>query len=184
MKKPISISAPLTTADLQPLRAGDRVLIQGTVYTARDSAHRRLVKALEQEQDLPFDPRGQIIYYTGPAPASPGTVIGPAGPTTSGRMDPFTLPLLKAGLKGMIGKGDRSPETAADIQKAGAVYLVATGGAAILLARAIRKAEIAAYPELGPEAILRLEVEDFPALVALDIHGNNLYREGRKKFKK
>lgn len=182
MNKPISISAPLSDTALRALRAGDRVLIQGIVYTARDAAHRRLAKALREGVDLPFDPRRQIIYYTGPAPAPPGTVIGPAGPTTAGRLDPFTIHLLQAGLKGMIGKGERSPETAAAIREAGAVYFAATGGAAVLLARSIRKAEVAAYPELGPEAVLKLEVKDFPVLVAVDTVGGNLHREGRKLY--
>ncbi len=183
ISKPISISAPLADAELRSLRAGDRVLVQGIVYTARDAAHRRLDEALREGGELPFDPRRQIIYYTGPAPTVPGTVIGPAGPTTAGRMDPFTAALLQAGLKGMIGKGDRSPETAEAIRAAGAVYFVATGGAAILLSRSIRKAEVAAYPDLGPEAILRLEVEDFPVLVAVDTVGGNLHREGRELYR-
>jgi fumarate hydratase subunit beta len=181
--KPISISAPLTDNVLRALRAGDRVLIQGVIYTARDAAHRRLAEALREGRDLPFDPRRQIIYYTGPAPARPETIIGPAGPTTAGRMDPFTIHLLQAGLKGMIGKGERSPETAAAIREAGAVYFAATGGAAFLLARSIRKAEVAAYPELGPEAVLKLEVKDFPALVAVDTVGGNLHREGRELYR-
>ncbi len=183
MAEPIVISTPLSPEVISRLRAGDRVLIRGTVYTARDAAHRRLTESLRQGEELPFDLTGQVIYYTGPAPAPPGTVTGPAGPTTAGRMDPLTAPLLRAGLKGLIGKGERSPETAEAIRKAKAVYFAATGGAAVLLARAVRKSEIAAYPELGPEAIRRLEVEDFPALVALDIHGGDLYRAGREKYR-
>ncbi len=158
-------------------------MIRGAVYTARDAAHRRLAECLRKGEELPFDLSGQVIYYTGPAPAPPGAVIGPAGPTTAGRMDPLTPPLLRAGLKGMIGKGERSPETAEAIRSAGAVYFAATGGAAVLLARTVGKSEVAAYPELGPEAVRRLEVRDFPALVALDTYGGDLYREERKKFK-
>jgi len=183
MNQPISISAPLDDAVLRSLRAGDRVLIRGVIFTARDAAHRRLAAALRAGEEPPFDPRGQILYYTGPAPAAPGSVTGPAGPTTAGRMDPHTVDLLQAGLKGMIGKGERSPETVKEIVRAGAVYFAATGGAAVLLARSIRKAEVAAYPELGPEAVLRLEVKDFPALVAVDTAGGNLYRQGRESYR-
>jgi fumarate hydratase subunit beta len=183
LKGPVVIATPLDPTSISRLRAGDRVLIRGTVYTGRDAAHRRLAELLQEGKDLPFDLRGQVIYYTGPAPARPGSVIGPAGPTTAFRMDPFTVPLLKAGLKGMIGKGDRSPEITAAIRETGAIYFAATGGAAVLLARSIKKSEIAAYPELGPEAVLKLEVEDLPALVAVDSHGGDLYREGRERYR-
>lgn len=161
---PVVVATPLDPSSISRLRAGDRVLIRGTLYTARDAAHRRLAELLREGKRLPFDLRGQVIYYTGPAPAPPGSVIGPAGPTTSSRMDPFTIPLLKAGLKGMIGKGGRSPGVVEAIREAGAVYF-------------------AAYPDLGPEAVLKLEVEDLPALVAVDSHGGDLYREGREGYK-
>lgn len=180
---PVVVATPLDPSSISRLRAGDRVLIRGTLYTARDAAHRRLAELLREGKRLPFDLRGQVIYYTGPAPAPPGSVIGPAGPTTASRMDPFTIPLLKAGLKGMIGKGGRSPGVVEAIREAGAVYFAAAGGAAVLLARSIHKAAIAAYPDLGPEAVLKLEVEDLPALVAVDSHGGDLYREGREGYK-
>ena len=181
--KSISITTPLKESDILDLRAGDRVLLQGVIYTARDAAHKRLVDLLREGKDLPIDLDGQVIYYTGPAPAKPGDIIGPAGPTTAYRMDPFTIPLLDAGLKGMIGKGDRGAVIIDAIKSHRAVYFAATGGAAILYSRAIKKATVAAYPELGPEAILRLEVEDFPVIVAIDSSGNNLYREGVQRYK-
>ncbi len=183
MTRPISISTPLRESDLLSLRAGDRVLLQGVIYTARDAAHRRFAELLRDGKELPVDLQGQVIYYTGPAPGRPGTVIGPAGPTTSGRMDPYTIPLLEAGLKGMIGKGDRGEPVIEAIKKHTAVYFAATGGAAVLLSRRIKKAMIAAYPDLGPEAVLRLEVEDFPVIVAIDCRGRNLYQEGAIEYK-
>ena len=183
MIKSISITTPLRESDILSLKAGDRVLLQGVIYTARDAAHKRLVGLLREGKDLPIDLKSQVIYYTGPAPARPGNIIGPAGPTTSYRMDPFTPDLLKAGLKGMIGKGDRGPAIVDAIKSHHAVYFAATGGAAILYSRAIKKATVAAYPELGPEAILRLEVEDFPVIVAIDCAGINLYREGMREYK-
>ncbi len=183
MTTPISIRTPLKDTDLLALRAGDRVLLQGVIYTARDAAHKRLVDLLSEGRDLPIDLKGQVIYYTGPAPAKPGDIIGPAGPTTAYRMDPFTVPLLEAGLKGMIGKGERGSAIVDAIKSFRAVYFAATGGAAILYSRTIKKATVAAYPELGPEAILRLEVEDFPVIVAIDCSGTNLYREGVRKYK-
>ncbi len=183
LNEPVIVSTPLDPDAISRLRAGDRVLIRGMIYAARDAAHRRLVDLLRAGKKLPFDLRGQVIYYTGPAPAPPGGVIGPAGPTTASRMDPFAVPLLRAGLKGMIGKGQRSPEVAEAIRAARAVYFAATGGAAVLLARAVRGSRVAAYPDLGPEAVLELEVEDFPALVAVDSHGGDLYREGRERYK-
>jgi fumarate hydratase subunit beta len=170
-------------SDIFALRVGDRVLLQGVIYTARDAAHKRLVELLREGKDLPIDLDGQVIYYTGPAPAKPGDVIGPAGPTTSYRMDPFTPALLKAGLKGMVGKGDRGPAVVDAIRSHRAVYFAATGGAALLYSRAIKKATVAAYPELGPEAIIRLEVEDFPVIVAIDCRGHNLYQDGVRGYK-
>ena len=183
MIKSISITTPLRESDILSLKAGDRVLLQGVIYTARDAAHKCLIDLLREGKDLPVDLNGQVIYYTGPAPARPGNIIGPAGPTTSYRMDPFTPDLLKAGLKGMIGKGDRGPAIVDAIKSHHAVYFAATGGAAILYSRAIKKATVAAYPELGPEAILRLEVKDFPVIVAIDCAGINLYQEGVRKYR-
>jgi fumarate hydratase subunit beta len=182
MTTPISISTPLKKSDILSLKAGDRVLLQGVIYTARDAAHRRLVDLLREDKDLPIDLNGQVIYYTGPAPARPGKVIGAAGPTTAYRMDSFTVPLLESGLKGMIGKGDRGEIVIDGIKRHGAVYFAATGGAALLYSRAIRKATVVAYPELGPEAILRLEIKDFPVVVAIDCQGHNLYKEGVRRY--
>ncbi len=180
----IRISAPLSDEDIKKLNTGDKVLISGVVYTGRDSAHKRMVELLKQGKDLPVDLKGQIIYYVGPAPAKPGKPIGSAGPTTSYRMDPYTPELLSPGLKAMIGKGPRSKEVIESMKKHKAVYLGATGGAAALIAKSIKKAEVVAYEDLGPEAIRRLEVEDFPAIVVNDIHGNDLYEEGVKKYRR
>ena len=163
---------------------GTRVLISGVVYTARDSAHQRLVEALERGEQLPFDIKGQTLYYMGPSPARPGQVIGSAGPTTSGRMDTYTPPLITAGLKVMIGKGNRSPEVREAIKKHKAVYLVAIGGTGALLSKVIKKAEVITYPDLGVEAIMRLEVEDLPAIVANDIYGGDLFEQGRARYQK
>lgn len=184
MRAPVSIRTPLKESDLLSLRAGDRVLLQGVIYTARDAAHKRLIDLLREGKDLPVDLNGQVIYYTGPAPAKPGSVIGAAGPTTAFRMDPFTIPLLEAGVKGMIGKGDRGPVVIDAIKSHHAVYFAATGGAALLYSRSIKKATIVAYPDLGPEAILRLEVKDFPVIVAIDPSGTDLYLEGVKEYSK
>jgi fumarate hydratase subunit beta len=173
---------PLAEDALAPLRAGDEVRIAGTIYVARDAAHRRLVEALEAERELPFDPRGQIVYYMGPSPARPGRPIGAAGPTTSYRMDPYTPALLAAGIAALIGKGGRGPEVRQALRAHRAVYLVAVGGAAALIARSIRRAEVVAYPELGAEALRRLEVSDFPAIVGLDLQGNDVYEMGRTAY--
>ena len=169
------LRAPLCESDVAGLRAGERVLISGVVYAARDAAHERLVELLTRGEDLPVDLKGQIIYYVGPAPGKPGQAIGSAGPTTSGRMDPYTPPLLAYGVKALIGKGGRSPEVRKALIDYKGVYLAATGGAGALLAKRILSAEIAAYHELGPEALRRLVVEDFPATVINDIYGNDLY---------
>ena len=163
---------------------GTRVLISGVVYTARDAAHQRLVETLESGGQLPFDIKGQTLYYMGPSPAKPGQVIGSAGPTTSGRMDTYTPPLIAAGLKVMIGKGNRSPEVREAIKKYRAVYLVAIGGTGALLSGAIKKAEIIAYPDLGVEAVMQLEVKDLPAIVANDIYGEDLFEQGRARYQK
>jgi fumarate hydratase subunit beta len=151
------------------------VLLSGTVYTARDAAHQRMVDALERGEDLPIPLAGQVIYYVGPAPAKPGAAIGPAGPTTSGRMDPYTLPLLARGMAATIGKGYRSPQVKAAMLHHRAVYLAAIGGAAALLARQIRASRIIAYPDLGTEAVRELTVQDFPVTVVNDLYGGDLY---------
>ncbi len=179
-----TISSPLDIVTVESLHAGDRVLITGTIYAARDAAHKRLVEALEKGQQLPFDLQGQSLYYMGPSPAPPGRVIGSAGPTTSGRMDSYTPRLLAAGVKGMIGKGSRSPEVKEAIKKCKAVYFAATGGAGALLASCIKKSEVVAYEDLGAEAIRRLEVVDFPAVVINDSRGGDLYEEGKSRYQK
>jgi fumarate hydratase subunit beta len=169
------IKAPLSREDILELKMGEEVLVEGSIYTARDAAHKRIAEAIRTGQDLPFDPNGQIIYYVGPCPAPPGRVIGSAGPTTSGRMDAYAPLLIKRGLRVMIGKGSRDEAVIEAMQKYGALYLAAVGGAGAYLARKIVAAEIVAYPELGPEAILKLEVKDFPCIVAIDAQGNNIY---------
>ncbi|MEG6615627.1 Fe-S-containing hydro-lyase [Peptococcaceae bacterium 1198_IL3148] len=178
----IKISTPLSDDSLEQLHIGQQVLLSGKIYTGRDAAHKRLVELLDSNQPLPFDPNGQIIYYVGPTPAKPGQVIGAAGPTTAGRMDAYTPRILEHGLKGMIGKGKRSPEVIAAIKSHKAVYFAAVGGAAALISKCIKSARIIAYPELGPEAIYELIVEDFPVIVVNDVHGNDLYDEGVKKY--
>ncbi len=184
MTEAIKITPPLTDADVERLKAGDKVLITGVIYTARDAAHKRLVELLDKGEELPFDPKGQIIYYVGPTPAKPGDVIGSAGPTTSGRMDAYAPRLLECGLKGMIGKGQRNAEVIEAIKKHKGVYMAGVGGAAALIAQSIKKSEIIAYEELGPEAIRRLEVENFPAIVANDSEGGDLFSAGVKKYRR
>ncbi len=176
------LQAPLTRADIEPLQAGDKVLISGIMYTGRDAAHKRLVDTLKRGEKLPADFDGQVLYYVGPSPASPGRVIGAAGPTTSYRMDPYTPTMLELGLRVMIGKGRRSDEVKAAMAKYGAVYLGAYGGAGALLSQAIKAVEVIAYEDLGPEAIRRLTVEDFPAVVVNDLHGRDLYQEGQQQY--
>lgn len=176
------ITSPISDDVIERLRAGDQVLISGVMYVGRDAAHKRLIEALDRGDNLPFDVQGQTIYYMGPSPTKPGHVIGSAGPTTSGRMDAYTPRLLAAGLKAMIGKGLRSEAVKQAIREYKAVYFAATGGAAALIAKAITRSEIIAYEELGPEAILRLEVKDFPAVVINDSHGGDLYQEGKAKY--
>ena len=182
MSEVIRIQTPLTDEDVVKLHAGDRVLLSGVLYTGRDAAHKRLFELLQAGQPLPVDLRGQVIYYVGPTPAKPGQVIGSAGPTTSGRMDAYAPALLVYGLKGMIGKGLRNQAVLDAMKRHKAVYFGATGGAAALLARKIKKAEVVAYEDLGPEAIHRLEVEDFPVIVVNDAHGGDLYAEGVKAY--
>lgn len=179
----IHIQLPLDDAVIKDLRAGDSVLLSGSLYTARDAAHKRMLEALGKGEPLPFDIRGQVIYYVGPAPAGPGYAVGPAGPTTSYRMDAYTPQLLKLGLKGMVGKGKRSPAVIDAIKEHGAVYFGATGGAAALIAKSIVKAEVIAYPDLSSEAIHRFEIKDFPAIVLIDSQGNNLYEIGPALYK-
>jgi len=184
MKDPVRISAPLTDAAVEKLRAGDKVLITGVMYTARDAAHKRLIDLLNAGKELPVDLKGQIIYYVGPTPERPGQVIGSAGPTTSGRMDAYTPRLIELGLKGMVGKGARGKEVLDAIKKHKAVYMAAVGGAAALIRRSIKKAEIIAYEDLGPEAIRRLEVVDFPAIVVNDVYGGDLFLQGVEKYRR
>jgi fumarate hydratase subunit beta len=177
------ITTPLKDEVIENLKCGDLVEITGIIYTARDAAHKRLVELIREGKELPFDIRGAVIYYVGPTPAKPGQVIGSAGPTTSYRMDPYAPLLLEKGLKGMIGKGKRSKEVRDAIIKYKGVYFASTGGAAALLAKHIKSAEIVAYEDLGPEAIRKLYVENFPAIVVNDMYGNDLYEEGVKKYK-
>ncbi len=184
MNEPIRLRTPLSDADMERLKTGDRVLINGVIYTGRDAAHKRLFDLLKESKNLPFDVKGQIIYYVGPTPAKPGQVFGSAGPTTSYRMDAYSPSLIERGLKGMIGKGMRSDAVKEAMKKYKAVYFAATGGAGALLAKRIKKAEIVAYEDLGPEAIRKLEVEDLPVIVVNDIYGNDLYIEGEKKYRK
>ncbi len=176
------IQTPLTKEKVAGLTAGDRVLISGTIYTGRDAAHKRLVALLEEGKELPLDLRDQIIYYVGPAPAPPGKAIGSAGPTSSYRMDRYAPLLIEKGLTGMIGKGLRGPAVIEAMKAHQAVYFAATGGAAVVIAQSIISQEIIAYEDLGTEAIHRLEVKDFPVIVAIDSHGNNLYETGRKEY--
>lgn len=183
MTQTIRITPPMDISDVKKLKAGDNVLITGTIYTGRDAAHKRLIDLLKEGKTLPVDLKGQIIYYVGPAPAKPGYAVGSAGPTTSYRMDSYTPQLLELGLKGMIGKGARSAEVIDAMKKHGAVYLGAVGGAAALIAKAIKKAEVVCYEDLGPEAIHKFYVEDFPAIVVIDSEGNNLYETEPAKFK-
>ncbi|WP_461829831.1 Fe-S-containing hydro-lyase [Aquifex sp.] len=178
------ITTPLTDEVIEELRIGDKVLITGWIYTARDAAHKRMVEAIQRGENPPIDLQGQIIYYVGPTPPKPGQVIGSAGPTTAIRMDKYVEPLLKLGLKGMIGKGYRSPKVRELLKQYRAVYFAAVGGVATLLQKHIKKSELVAYEDLGTEAIRRLYVEDFPVVVANDIYGGDLFEEGRKKYAK
>jgi fumarate hydratase subunit beta len=184
MSEALHITTPLTDEVARSLHAGDRVLLSGFVYTARDAAHKRLVETIDAGGDLPFDPQGQIIYYVGPSPTKPGDVIGSAGPTTAGRVDYYTIPLLARGLKAMIGKGKRSAEVRQGMMDYGAAYLVAVGGAAALIADRIKQVEMVAYEDLGTEAIRRLEVEDFPLMVANDSYGADVYEQGKAAYRR
>ena len=177
------VTLPLTDETLKDLKAGDNILLTGVIYVGRDAAHKRIVEALDQGKPLPFDIRGQTIYFMGPSPAKPGQPIGAAGPTTSGRMDVYSPRLIAEGLKGMIGKGMRSPAVKDAMKEYKAVYLAAIGGAGALIAKSIKKSEVVAYEELGAEAIRRLEVEDFPVTVVNDIYGGDLYQEGKARYR-
>lgn len=178
------IQTPLTKARVKELRAGDSVIINGVIFAARDAAHKRLVEMIKNGVTLPFDVEEQIIYYVGPCPARPGEIIGSAGPTTSSRMDAYAPELLKLGLTGMIGKGLRNKEVIASMMKFGALYFGAIGGAGALISKTITSEEIVAFPELGPEALRKLVIKDFPATVIIDSYGNNLYDTGRLSYKK
>ena len=184
MTGPIHLKTPLSDEDVEKLKIGDRVLISGVVYTGRDAAHKRLSDLIQKGKELPFDIKGQILYYVGPTPARPGQVIGSAGPTTSYRMDAYSPSLIERGLKGMVGKGMRSEAVKEAMKKHKAVYFAATGGTGALLAKRIKKADVVAYEDLGPEAIRRLEVEGLPVIVVNDVRGNDLYIEGERKYRK
>ncbi len=182
MSEIIRLTTPLTDADVEPLRIGQKVLLNGVVYTGRDAAHKRLMDLIQENKPLPIDIRGQVIYYVGPSPAKPGRPIGSAGPTTSYRMDPYAPKLMELGLKGMIGKGKRAHEVIQAMMKHKAVYFGATGGAGALLARAVVEAQVVAYEDLGPEAIRRLVVKDLPVMVVNDVLGQDLYDEGVRQY--
>lgn len=179
----MKLVTPLKDSDIEKLKIGDKVLLSGVVYTARDAAHQRLAELLDRGEDLPFDIQGQILYYVGPTPAKPGKIIGSCGPTTSYRMDPYTPALIAKGLKAMIGKGSRSKEVIEALKRYKAVYFAAVGGTGALIAHRIKKLDIVAYRDLGPEAIQRLEVEDFPVIVANDSYGKDLFKEGVDKYR-
>lgn len=178
------INAPLTAETVKGLHAGDVVRISGYIYTARDAAHKRLTEALARGEKLPLDLKDNVIYYVGPSPTKPGEVVGSAGPTTSGRMDKYTPTLIQQGMRGMIGKGLRSQEVIDACVKHGAVYFVAVGGAAAVISQSIVGEKMIAYEDLGPEAIRRYEVKDFPAIVCIDTQGNDFYKEGIAKYSK
>ena len=179
----VELQLPLTEDAVRQLHTGDYAYLSGPVYTARDAAHKRMVEALARGEQLPIDLRGQTIYYVGPTPAKPGHVIGSAGPTTSERMDPFTIPLLDAGLRAAIGKGGRSPEIAAAFKEHGAVYFIAVGGAGALLSRQIKSVEVVAYEDLGTEAMRLMVLDRFPVVVCNDIYGGDVVRDGRLEWR-
>ncbi|HJN01888.1 MAG: Fe-S-containing hydro-lyase [Nitrospinota bacterium] len=184
MSEVIKITTPLSDEVVDSLKSGDQVSIKGILYTARDAAHKRLIDLLDHRDELPFDIKGQIIYYVGPTPAKPGAIIGSAGPTTSYRMDPYAPRLMEVGMKGMIGKGNRTQSVIDAMVKYKSIYFAAIGGAGALVARSIKKVEIIAYEDLGPEAIRKMEVEDFQAVVVNDTYGNDVYKEGMNKYKR
>ncbi len=178
------IQVPLQEKDIEELRAGDYVYLTGTIYTARDAAHKRMYESMKKGETLPIELKGNVLYYLGPSPAREGQVIGSAGPTTSSRMDKYTPDMLDEGLKGMVGKGKRSPEVVEAIKRNHAVYFAAVGGAGALLAQCIKEAQVVAYEDLGTEAIRRLYIEDLPVIVVIDKEGNNLYETAAEKWKK
>jgi fumarate hydratase subunit beta len=182
--EPIRLQTPLRAEDIEPLRSGDVVRLYGVLYTARDAAHARMKEAIEREEPLPFDPEGQVVYFTGPAPARPGHALGPAGPTTASRMDPYSALLIERGLRGMIGKGARSEAVIQAMRKHGCVYFGAVEGTAALLADCVKEAEVVAHEDLGAEAIHKLLVDAFPVVVVNDLHGGDLYREGRERWRR
>lgn len=177
------ITLPITDEDIKNLKAGDSVLLSGSIITGRDAAHKRLYELIQKGEKLPVDIKGELIYYVGPAPAKPGYEVGPAGPTSSYRMDKYAPSLLDLGLKGMIGKGARNKEVVDAIVRNKGVYLVAIGGAAALIAKSIKSEEILCYEDLGTEAVRRYEVEDFPCIVAIDSNGNNVYETEPPKYR-
>jgi fumarate hydratase subunit beta len=177
------IQTPLTDEVLRGLKIGEKVTLNGIIYSARDAAHKRLVELIQKGEELPFELPGQVIYYVGPAPAKPGFAVGSAGPTTSYRMDAYAPVLIEHGLKGMIGKGARGDNVKEAMKKYGAVYFAAIGGAGALISKSIISAEVIAYPELGAEAVRRMEVKDFPAIVATDMFGDDLYIRGKEAYK-
>ena len=184
IRETIYIETPLTRERLKMLRSGDQIQIFGDVYTARDAAHARMGEAIKQGKELPFDPNGQVIFYVGPTPPPPGHIIGAAGPTTASRMDTFTPMLIERGLRAMIGKGRRSTEVRKAAMKYGCVYFGAVEGTAALLSACIQAAEVIALEDLGPEAIYRLTLNGFPAVVVNDLHGGDLYEEGRNRYRR
>ncbi len=181
---PINVKVPMSREEARQLKAGDSVLLSGVIYTARDAAHKRLCELADQGKALPMDVKDAVIYFVGPTPAKPGEVIGSAGPTTAYRMDAYSPTMIQLGLTGMIGKGKRSEAVVNAMKEYGAVYFGAIGGCGALLSRCIKKAEVIAYEDLGAEAIRRLEVENFPAVVIIDSEGNNLYETGRENYLK
>ena len=182
--EPVRLETPLEIRDVEPLESGDVVRLFGVLYTARDAAPARLTEAIERGEPLRFDPEGQLVYFPGPAPARPGNALGPAGPTTASRMDPYSPYLIERGLRGMVGKGARSEQVLESMREHGCVYFGAVEGTAALLADRVKEAVTVAYEDLGPEAVRRLVVEDFPAVVINDLHGGDLYREGRERWRR
>lgn len=179
----IRLQTPLTDDDVARLRIGDHVRFNGVIYTARDAAHKRLIELMQRGEELPIDLRGQVLYYVGPTPPRPGQVIGSAGPTTAMRLDPYTPAMLELGVKAIIGKGGRGPEVREALKRHRAIYCIAVGGTGALLSQHIKRAEVIAFEDLGTEAIRRLEVEDFPAIVVNDVEGRDLLEEGRKQYR-
>ena len=182
--EPTHLETPLSKEDIEELHTGDVVYLHGVIYTARDAAHARKADAIEKGDLLPFDPEGQVVYFTGPTPARPGHALGPAGPTTASRMDPHSPMLVERGLRGMVGKGSRSEAVLEAMREHGCVYFGAVEGTAALLADCVKEAEVVDYEDLGAEAIRRLAVEDFPVVVVNDLHGGDLYREGRERWRR